>query len=406
MTETTTPLTESPTGAVGRNFNPFSTKASHAPFDLWTRYRNEAPVVRSEELGGFYLLSRFADVWAATLDTTTYISGEGTTVPKHPVRMPPEDTDGAEHRLYRKIVDPHFSPKAIRAAEPWVREIIVELFDAIADPTRFDFVREFSTLVPKRVILRMLGVPDEDLPELIDPITVLNGAYDDPEAGAAAGAQLYGYFAKMIEQRRAQPGADDLLSALLSADFDGRPLEDIEMQHMMILILLGGTDTSSGAMGGMMLWLADHPEDLARLRAQPELIPSAIDEFLRYVSPVAYMARTLSADAEVHGCPMRQGEKVLLGFGPANRDPEKFDRPDEVILDRRPNPHVAFGAGPHRCLGAHLVTLEMTIVLEQVLARFESFEVEDYTQLRFQKGQARNLQSLPLRARVCDSTPD
>jgi len=381
---------------IGTRLNPFASKFSQAPHDIWTRLRNECPVAHSDELGGFHLLSRYDDVWAATLDTETYSSAQGTTVPKHPVRMPPEDTDDPEHRLYRKIMDPLFTPKAVKVMESWIREMTVELLDGVDDLTRFDFVGEFSSQLPRHVILRIIGVPDEDLPELIDAMIALNGAYDDAERGAAAGATLYGYFARKIEQRRLEPRRDDLISALLEGDFGGEPLSDLDMQHMLILTILGGTDTSSGAMGGMMLWLADHPEDYARLRQDPELMRTAIDEFLRYVSPVAYMARTTTTDVEVRGCPINRDEKVLLGYGPANRDSEKFERADEVLLDRHPNPHVAFGAGPHRCLGANLVKLEMKVVLEEVIARFESFEVEDYTKLRYQRGQARNLECLPL----------
>ena len=175
---------------IGARLNPFASKLSQAPHDIWTRLRNECPVAPSNELGGFQLLSRYEDVWAATLDTETYSSAEGTTVPKHPVRMPPEDTDEPEHRLYRKIMDPLFTPKTVKTMESWVREIVVELFDSIADPNRFDFVQEFSSQLPRRVILRIIGVPDEDLPVLIDAMIALNGAYDDAERGAAAGATL------------------------------------------------------------------------------------------------------------------------------------------------------------------------------------------------------------------------
>jgi cytochrome P450 len=353
-------------------------------------------VARSEALGGFHLLSRYADVWATALDTDTYISGEGTTVPPQPVRMPPEDIDPPQHRAYRRLLDPSFSPKVMRQHEPWIRDLVAEMFDGIPDPTRFDFCQDFSIGLPKRVICRMVGIPDEDLAVLGPAMDVLNGSYNEVEQAQAAGETMYGHLARVLEERRSQPPRDDLISLLLAADLNGRPLEDLEIQHMLILIFLGGTETSSGVMGGMMLWLADHPEDLARLRDQPDLLQTATDEFVRYVSPVVYMSRTLSTDAELHGCPMHKGEKVLLGFGPANWDPEKFDRPDEVLLDRRPNPHVGFGAGPHRCLGAHLVKTEVQVVLEEVLRRWESFEVGDRSQIVYQLGQARNIKRLPL----------
>ena len=171
------------------------------------------------------------------------------------------------------------------------------------------------------------------------------------------------------------------------------------MQHILILNLLGGTDTSTGAMGGMMLWLADHPQDVARLRDEPSLIPTAIEEFLRYTSPVVYMARTVTTDVELHGRAMCPGDKVLLGFGPANHDDNKFPHAAEVVIDRAPNNHLAFGAGPHRCLGSHLVKAEMRIVLEEMLTRYRAFEVDDRSRIHYGRGQARNIRCLPLRVR-------
>jgi cytochrome P450 len=378
------------------SFDPFDWDTAQRPHALWKLLQEQLPVARSEALGGFHLLTRYADVWAASLDTATYKSGEGTTVPPHPVRMPPEDTDPPEHRIYRRILDPYFSPKAMKERESWVREIVKDQFNRIPDPTRFDFCQDYSIGLPKRIICRIVGVPEADLAILGPAMDVLNGEYNKIEDAQAAGETMYGHLAKVLEERRPQAPRDDLISLLLAANFDGRPLEDLEIQHMLILIFLGGTETSSGAMGGMMLWLADHPEHVARLRDQPELMQTAIDEFVRYVSPVPYMARTVSTDTELHGCPMHTGEKVLLGFGPANWDPEKFERPDEVLLDRRPNPHMGFGAGPHRCLGAHLVKTEAEIVLEEMLRRYESFEVEDRSKIYYQLGQARNIKRLPL----------
>jgi cytochrome P450 len=381
---------------LARSFDPFDYDTAQRPHGLWRVLQQEAPVARSEALGGFYLLTRYADVWGASLDTGTFISGEGTTVPQHPTRMPPEDVDPPEHRTYRRILDPYFSPKAMRIHEPWIRDIVRAMFDAIPDQTRFDFCRDFSIGLPKRIICRMVGVSDDHLEVLGPAMDVLNGEYNKVEEAQAAGETMYRHLAKVLEERRSQQPRDDLISLLLAADFDGRPLDDLEIQHMLILIFLGGTETSSGAMGGMMLWLADHPEDFARLRDQPELMQTAIDEFVRYVSPVPYMARTVSTDTEVQGCPMHTGDKVLLGFGPGNWDPEKFDRHDEVVLDRRPNPHLGFGAGPHRCLGAHLVKTEVQLVLEEAMRRWDSFEVEDRSEIYFQLGQARNIKRLPL----------
>jgi cytochrome P450 len=397
-----TNTTENDVTELTRSFDPFDFDTAQSPHTLWAMLRQQAPVARSAALGGFHLLSRYADVWTAALDTETFISGEGTTVPPHAVRMPPEDVDPPQHRVYRRIVDPPFSPKALREHEPWIRALVSEMLDSLADPTRFDFVQDFSVGLPRRIICRMVGVPEDDLQVLGPAMDVLNGEYNDIEAAQAAGATMYAHLAKVLEQRRGQPPRDDLISLLLDADFDGRPLEDLEIQHMLILVFLGGTETSSGGMGGMMLWLADHQDDFARLQEHAELIPTAIDEFMRYVSPVVYMARTLSTDAELHCCPMHKGEKVLLGFGPANWDPDKFDRADEVVLDRRPNPHVAFGAGPHRCLGAHLVKLEVQVVLEEILRRYESFEVDDRSKIIYQLGQARNIKRLPLTLRLAE----
>jgi cytochrome P450 len=204
------------------------------------------------------------------------------------------------------------------------------------------------------------------------------------------------YVIDTLAARRAQDPTDDITSAIAHGEIDGRPLTELEQQMTMMLVIFGGLHTTTNALGGMFYWLADHPEDRRALRERPELIPSVLEEFLRFTSPVTYIGRTLSRDIELHGCSMAAGSKVLLAFGPANRDPAKFERSEDIVLDRQPNHHLAFGMGPHRCAGSHLAKLEMRIALEEFMKRVTDYHIEDHANITWVGGEARGPRSLPM----------
>ena len=247
----------------------------------------------------------------------------------------------------------------------------------------------------------MIGFPDEDRPELgqwIDDITRLRGI-DDERVGNAAISVMTRVMERLEARKEAADPGDDLVGVLLQAETDGRPLGEDELLFFTMLLLLGGLDTTSSAIAMAFYHLATHPEDRERLVAHPELLDSAVEEFVRVATPVQGLGRTVTTDTTLGGCPLSAGDRVFLLWASGNRDPEAFDRPDEVVLDRHPNHHLGFGAGPHRCVGSHAGKLMMKIALEELLPVLGDFEVADSGRLVWVGGETRGLRGLPLRAR-------
>jgi cytochrome P450 len=191
-----------------------------------------------------------------------------------------------------------------------------------------------------------------------------------------AGPKLFAALLGILHDRKSAARRDDLLDAVVFGEIDGKPVDDRQSFAMLILLLMGGLSTTSAALAAMVQWLGDHPEDIVRLRAHPELHHLAVDEFVRWSSPVAHIGRTVMQDTELHGCPLPRGSRVLLGFGAANRDEREFERADEVLIDRQPNRHAGFGVGPHRCIGSHVAKLQIRVALEELLAAMPPFSID------------------------------
>jgi cytochrome P450 len=242
----------------------------------------------------------------------------------------------------------------------------------------------------------MLGFPVED-DDLFRQFVhnTLEGVNREPEVRAESFRQLDAYIDTQIEEHRANP-RDDLTTYLLEVELGDQKLSPEHVRGSIVLLLLAGIDTTWSAIGSSIWHLAQHPDDRRRLRAEPELLPTAIEELLRAYAPVT-MARLVAKDHDFHGCPMKTDEWVLLPFPAANRDPELFDRADEVVIDRLENRHAAFGLGIHRCLGSNLARLELTIAVDEFLQRFPEFELADPDAVRWSVGQIRGPRQLPVR---------
>ena len=270
-----------------------------------------------------------------------------------------------------------------------------DLIDGFIADGGCDAAADFAQHVPIKVITRMLGIPDSDHAQFRDWIHRL--IEESPIAGDATFAAIFeigGYLAGHVDQHRTSP-RDDIITHLLEARMpDGRPLTDEEILGVCILLLLAGIDTTWSAIGSSLLHLATNPDDRRRLRDEPELINSATEEFLRVFAPVT-MAREVIEDTEVGGCPMRKGDRLLLPFPSGNRDPEVFDRPDEVVLDREANRHFAFGVGIHRCLGSNLARMELRVALQTWLERIPEFTLTDPDAVTWSAGQVRGPRTLP-----------
>ncbi len=289
---------------------------------------------------------------------------------------------------------PWFSHTRVDSYVPLTRELCRGLLDQFADAGHADAAADYAQQIPVRVIARILGVSTD----LSDTFTgwvrdVLEFA-DDPERRQRGAEGLLNYFLVQLEDRRQHPG-DDLLSELLTTEVDGQPVDDGIVLGMAALVLIAGVDTTWSAIGSSLWHLASHPDDRKRLAAEPELMATAVEELLRAYAPVT-MAREVTEDIEYHGCPMKAGDKVLMNFPAANRDPEAFDHPDEVQLDRAHNRHVAFGSGIHRCAGSNLARMELQVALEEWMARIPEFELAEGREITWAGGQVRGPRILPV----------
>lgn len=374
------------------DYDHYSESLVDNPFERWKALR-EVGIEYSEAHGGFHILARYRDVWDALTDWETFSSTQGPNIPRMPFPpMPPIDFDPPLQREYRRIMNPVLSPEKVAEHEDVMRLNARELLDALPYDQEFDLCATFAGIFPKLSALRIIGFPIEDLEVLDGFIEAL--ATSDDRAEPAAG--LAGYVMATMARRRSEPAKDDMIGALLEASIDGRSLADDEIVSALIILLFGGLHTTTAVIATMAQWIAEHPDQADRLRSDPTLVPSAVDEFLRYSSPGTHLGRTATKDVEVNGCPIRAGERVMLVVGSANRDDAEFEDPDTVRLDRFPNKHAAFGAGPHRCVGSHLARLELTIALQELLAQPGTWTIPDPGRIKYAGGDARVIHSLPM----------
>lgn len=332
-----------------------------------------------------YVLSRHADVLAAAVDVATYSSTGGLTVEYDELERiglvdnPPfVMTDPPVHTTFRRLVARGFTPRQVRDLEPVVRAFVVERLDTLRAAGGGDVVAGLFKPLPSLVVGHYLGVPVEDQPRFDDwssAIVAANVSGDGVLAAADAASattELMAYFADLVERRRSEPG-EDTVSQLVMAGTDL-----LEILAFVFTMVAGGNDTSTGALGGAVQLLAAHPDQRALLTEDPGLVPDAVEEFLRLTSPVQGLARTTTRDVELHGTTIPAGRKVLLLFGAGNRDPRRYG-PDAELLDvrRRPSQVLSFSQGHHHCLGAAAARLQITVALEELLARIPDFTVDE-----------------------------
>ena len=379
--------------------------AARAP-EIWDELRTECPVAHSERYGGTWLPVRHTDVCAIAKDTDTF-SSNGVVVhdgrPEIPPPVgfaPPITSDPPFHRIAREFLLPAFAPKPIEAKRESTRETCRELLDdllADVESGRADIVDAalgYTQHIPVRVIADMLGVPRSDgdrfrvfIHRIMEqPGAELNVEYED---------SIDFYLDTLIAERAEQP-QDDLISHMTHAKIAGQPLEHEHVRGTCALLIIAGVDTTWSAIGASLWHMAQHPADRRRWIEDPEVRPFAVEEFLRFYAPVT-MARLLAKDAEFAGRSMRANDWVLLPFPAANRDPEAFEDAGEFVIDRMRNRHVAFGLGIHRCLGSNLARMELTVALEEWMARVPDFELADPAGVRWSTGQIRGPRELPVR---------
>ena len=387
----------------GTDFDILSRPYVDDPFTIWDDLRNACPVAHSDRRGSTWLPTAYKDVVAlahdiehfSSLDITVIpFTGEEPDEPVLPYGVPPISADPPLHTWTRRLLLPWFSHRKVDSYEPMTRDLCNRLIDGFLADGRADAAADYAQQIPVRVIAAILGVPES----LSDTFTgwvrdVLEFA-DDEERRRDGTIALIEYFVAEVERRKSEPG-DDLLSALLQTEMDGEPIEVAVVLGVAALTLIAGVDTTWSAIGSSLWHLATHPDDAKTLATDPEAMPLAIEELLRAYSPVT-MARVVTSDLEFEGCPMKTGDKVLMNFPAANRDPEAFEHPDQVILDRAHNRHVAFGSGIHRCAGSNLARMELRVAIEEWLRRIPEFRVEPGAEVTWAGGQVRGPRSVPV----------
>ncbi len=375
------------------------------PYPIWDDLRSRCPVAHTNRYGGGWFPATHEGVSTIAKDTENFTSrtvilGNGRpgedALPAPIGVAPPITSDPPFHAIARRLLLPAFAPGPINALEPQIRALCQRLLDQLGDHEIVNGGAQYAQYIPPGVIKHMLGFPEDDEDLFREFAHIIVEGVDHPEDQRIEEfAPIEEYFIKQIEDHRENP-RDDLTTYLLNVDIAGQKLADEHIFGTMVLTLVAGIDTTWSAIGASLWHLASHPEDLKRLVNEPDLMPVAIEEFLRFYAPVT-MARLVKHDMEYLGCPMKQDDWILLGFPAANRDPAVFEDADKFIIDRAENRHVAFGLGIHRCAGSNLARLELRVAIEEFIKRYPRFELADPSAVTWAQGQIRGPRNLPLR---------
>lgn len=382
-------------------FNPYDWKVHEDPYPLYRLLRDEAPCYHNAEIG-FFALSRHADVLAAFLDPERFSSREGValeTVGNASEVMSFLAMDPPRQTRLRALVSRGFTPRRTRELEVPIRKLATQYLDQMADQPRADLITDLAGRLPMDIISEMLGVPQADRDQLrgwADQVVHREeGDGAVPASAAQASIQLIAYFVEHVGRRRKQPG-DDLTDALIAAEIDGDRLDERDVIAFLFLMIIAGNETTTKLLGNAMVHLGRHPEQRARVLADPGLVPGWVEETLRYDASSQLIARVTTTDVTLHGQTIPAGKKVALLIGAANRDERAFDRPDAYDVGRDCKESLAFGRGVHFCLGASLARLEARVALEEILARFPRFEIDESGLVRIHSGNVRGFANIPI----------
>ncbi len=398
------------------------------PDAVWTTLRREAPVHWNERSWGpgFWNLTRYEDVLRVSTDASTFISGKGIILDNDGKRtmrernlenatggggvgfMDPRGnmmimTDPPRHTVLRRIVNKGFTPLAVRRMEPHIRELVTKILDDVIERGECDFVLDISRRLPLEVICEMVGVPDGDWEGMFDLTNRVIG-FDDPEYAQQPEQMtpediqrsmgLFQYMGEMIDARKTDP-KEDVLTTLVHTEVDGTKLNNGEIFLMFLLLIVAGNETTRNATTGGILALMNNPDQRQRLIDDPSLIPSAVEETVRWTSPVMHFERVATKDVELGGQQIKEGDEVTLWYTSANRDEAVFENPQTFDVGRSPNEHIAFGKGEHFCLGANLARLELVVMFEELLKRMPDMELAGQPE-RLRSNFIRGIKRMPI----------
>ncbi|WP_419932131.1 cytochrome P450 [Candidatus Poriferisodalis sp.] len=382
------------------------------PAPVWDELRGRCPIAHTERWGGSFLPTRYADVQALAKMVPELSSSDplvtspppeviedllaDPTFEKYGTNAAPISEDPPVHGWTRRLLLPHFAPKAVESHRAYTTELANRLISEFIDDGKVDGAGQYAQQIPPRVIAHLLGIDESRVEEFTHWIRcLLELGLTNPELRIKYRKVIRQFFYEVVEERQANPD-DGFVSALLAGtDDEGNPIDPVMVVGMLNLQLIAGIDTTWSSIGSALWHFGTHPADRERMAAEPDLWPSAIEELLRFYAPVT-MGRRAATDIDYGGVTIPQGSKVLMNFPGANRDPEMFERPDEVILDRPHNRHVAFGVGIHRCAGSNLARMEMDIALRTWFERIPDFEVSEPHAVTWAGGQVRGPRYLPI----------
>ncbi|MDB5970182.1 MAG: cytochrome [Hydrocarboniphaga sp.] len=382
-------------------FDHTSPEQMNQPYAMYQAFRSQCPVGRSAQHGGFHVASRYETVKKIFEDYSSFSSTSGVAIPDHPYRMFPIDLDPPLQAKFRRILNRKFTIESVATKQAEIQGAIDHLIDGFIATGKADLAAQLVRPLLPTIVLPLLGAPIESQQQISEWIELMTrGRASDIEGVARAGEAIAGVLMTQIAKRRTMPPIDDVLGMLLDSQIDGKPFTDEDIYRTLLIILFGGLDTTSAVMLESLLYLARHPETRQRLVSGELSWPTAIEEFIRYTSPIQGLRRTVTGDVELEGASLKSGDRILGLHGSANRDESVFPQADQCLLDRAPNPHIAFGAGAHVCLGRNLARLEIEILLKTVLARLGDYRVADDFEPEYLVGEARGMKQL-----LVDFTP-
>ena len=383
--------------------DPYAWAFHEDPYPVYRRLRDEVPVYHNARLG-FWALSRYDDVLAGFKDTDHLSNADGVSLDRSNQVDPTQTAsflamDPPRHDRMRGLVARGFTPKRVADLEPRIRALAGGHIDRFVADGRCDFIQDFAGLLPMDVISEMLGVAAEDRDRLRHWADTLlhreDGVAGLPAAARDAARNIALYFRDLVLARRRRPGAD-LTSALLEAEIDGQRLSEAEVASFLFLMIIAGNETTTKLLGNALYWAWRNPDAGAAVGADPALIPSWIEETLRYDASTQILARSVRGELTLHGQTLRDGERVILLIGAANRDPRAFDRPDVYDVGRDASAHLAFGRGTHFCMGAALARLEARVALEEVQRRLGDVEIDPRGLVRVHSINVRGFAAMPI----------
>jgi cytochrome P450 len=381
------------------NFNQFDPEFEANFYEVANELRQRCPVAHSNANDGFWTFSRHADVEEGFTDGDRFSTVPTTTIPVNPGAVPilPLQADASVHRDFRKLLDPFFRPRAIAKYSDGIRQVTNELIDMFIERGSCDFVEEFARPLPGRFIFRsFLGLPESDVPEAFRlTLAIMHSLGTD--GAATVHRDFIALIQRMLDERRKEKPRGDVIDALFEGTVQGRPITEDERMRIVLMLIAAGLDTTAHSVATMMLALARRPELRARLDADPEVLPRAIEELLRWEPPAGALVRTAMQDIVKDDQRIAAGDRILLLVAAANRDPEEYALPDEIDFDRENVRHLSFGYAAHYCLGVHLARLELRVAWTEILHRMKDIRLADEGHVEYESGTSRGPLELRLR---------